>query len=356
MPVYLGDKKVSIFAGAGAAKMQEKTVTPTENQQAVTPDTGYDGLTKVTVGAVSSTYIGSKVTKKSAQTYTPGTSYQTIGSGQYLSGTQTIKGDSNLVGSNILSGKSIFGVPGSVVVQKYYTGSSTPSSSLGNNGDLYLQTGGYCMASVTLTPTGYDGQRSSYISVDASYPLSNGLTSSSSDTFTVLNLNKGGGAVSKLAVKFDMSAIPTDAKVNSISCKIKARISNASPYILSGVAQLYCGTAGLSGEIELGTSPVAQTFNDTGWWDRESLDDLILLITCTRGSLSANNNHTLRFYGADLTVDYTGGSTGPTEQLMLKQNGVWGAVSKVYKKVNGLWVEQSDLAGLFDTQTNYVKG
>lgn len=41
---------------------------------------------------------------------------------------------------------------------------------------------------------------------------------------------------------------------------------------------------------------------------------------------------------------------------MLKQNGAWGAVSKVYKKVNGLWVEQSDLAGLFDTQTNYVKG
>ena len=212
------------------------------------------------------------------------------------------------------------------------------------------------MASVTLTPTGYDGQRSSYISVDASYPLSNGLASSSSDTFTVLNLNKGGGAVSKLAVKFDMSAIPTDAKVNSISCKMKARISNASPYILSGVAQLYCGTAVLSGEIELGTSPVAQTFNDTGWLDRESLDDLILLITCTRGSLYANNSQTLRFYGADLTVDYTGGSTGPTEQLMMKQNGAWGTVSKVYKKVNGLWVEQSDLASLFDTQTNYVKG
>lgn len=142
MPVYLGDKKVSIFAGAGAAKMQEKTATPTESQQTVTPDTGYDGLTKVTVGAVSSTYIGSKVTKKSAQTYTPGTSDQTIGSGQYLSETQTIKGDSNLVGSNILSGKTIFGVPGSVVIQRYYTGSSEPSSSTGSNGDLYLQTGG----------------------------------------------------------------------------------------------------------------------------------------------------------------------------------------------------------------------
>ena len=211
------------------------------------------------------------------------------------------------------------------------------------------------MASVTLVPTGYDGQRSSYSSVDASYPLSNGLTSSSSNTFTVLNLNKGSGAVSKLAIKFDMSKIPTDAKINSISCKIKAKISNAYSYILQGVAQLYCGTSGLSGEIELGTSEVAQTFNDTGWWDRESLDELVLLITCTRGSLSANNSQTLRFYGADLTVDYTsGGSTGPV--LSTKVNGSWVNVSKVYKKINGSWVEQSDLAGLFNTNTNYVKG
>lgn len=30
-------------------------------------------------------------------------------------------------------------VAGSMVVQNYYTGSSAPSSSLGNDGDLYLQ-------------------------------------------------------------------------------------------------------------------------------------------------------------------------------------------------------------------------
>ena len=171
----------------------------------------------------------------------------------------------------------------------------------------------------------------------------------------MLNLNTGGGAVSKLAVKFDMSKIPTNAKINSISCTMKARISNASPYILSGVAQLYCGTSGLSGEIELGADPVAQTFNDTGWWDRESLNELILLITCTRGPISASKSQTLRFYGADLTVNYTGGgSSGPV--LSTKVNGSWVNVSKVYKKVNDIWVEQSDIANLFSTNTNYVKG
>lgn len=93
--------------------LQSKSVTPSESEQTVSPDGGYDGLSSVTVGAVSNTYIGSGVTKKSAQTYTPGTADQTIAAGQYLSGAQTIKGDANLVAGNIKSGVSIFGVTGS---------------------------------------------------------------------------------------------------------------------------------------------------------------------------------------------------------------------------------------------------
>lgn len=49
---------------------------------------------------------------KSAATITPGTSNQTIAAGTYLTGTQTIKGDANLVADNIKSGVSIFGVTG----------------------------------------------------------------------------------------------------------------------------------------------------------------------------------------------------------------------------------------------------
>lgn len=109
--------------------LQSKSVTPSESAQTVTPDDGYDGLSSVEVGAVSSTYIGSGVTKKAAATYTPGTADQTIASGQYLSGAQTIKGDANLLATNIKSGVSIFGVAGS------YTGSS------GSTGGLVMKTG-----------------------------------------------------------------------------------------------------------------------------------------------------------------------------------------------------------------------
>lgn len=52
------------------------------------------------------------IADQAAQTITPGTTDQTIASGKYLTGTQTILGDANLVASNIASGVTIFGVSG----------------------------------------------------------------------------------------------------------------------------------------------------------------------------------------------------------------------------------------------------
>ena len=52
--------------------------------------------------------------------------------------------DTTAAASDVVSGKyfhTASGVKtqGTLVVQKYYTGSSAPSSSLGNNGDIYFQ-------------------------------------------------------------------------------------------------------------------------------------------------------------------------------------------------------------------------
>lgn len=126
MGVYLGSTQVDmqggfVTGGASGASFQSKTVSPSESAQTVKADNGYDGLSQVTVNAVSKTYVGSGVTKKSAATYTPGTSDQSIASGQYLNGTQTIKGDSNLTAANIKSGVKIFNVTGS------YAGSGSSS-------------------------------------------------------------------------------------------------------------------------------------------------------------------------------------------------------------------------------------
>lgn len=104
--------------------LQAKTnISPSESSQTIYPDTGYYGLSSVQINAIANNYIGSAVTRKAAATYTPGTSNQTIAAGQYLSGVQTISGDSNLVSSNIKSGVSIFGITGS------YSGPTVPNAS-----------------------------------------------------------------------------------------------------------------------------------------------------------------------------------------------------------------------------------
>ena len=77
---------------------------------------------------------GSKITgsmqSKSAQTYTPTTTDQTISSGQYLGGAQTIKGDTNLVAGNIKKDVQLFGITGT------YEGSGGGGTSVWEEVDL----------------------------------------------------------------------------------------------------------------------------------------------------------------------------------------------------------------------------
>ena len=90
--------------------------------------------------------ITGSIPSKGATTYTPGTSNQTIASGQYLSGVQTIKGDSNLVASNIAKGKSIFGISGT------YTSDATATAADIKSGKTAYVNG----SKVTGTNTGGD--------------------------------------------------------------------------------------------------------------------------------------------------------------------------------------------------------
>lgn len=179
MGVYLGSDAVDmhggfVTGGASGVKLQSKTVTPSENTQTVNPDSSYDALSSVTVEAISNTYIGSSVTKKSAATYTPGTSDQNIASGQYLNGTQTIKGDSNLTAANIKSGVKIFNV----------TGSYTGSSSGGNTPNLQTKTVTPSESTQTVSPdSGYDGLSKVTVNAISSTYIGSDVTKKSAATY-----------------------------------------------------------------------------------------------------------------------------------------------------------------------------
>lgn len=105
------------YYGAAATKTIPNASTPTIDSRSVdssgyvTVDIEIDNGGYIAAGTYSAT-DSVPLPIQAAQTITPGTTNQTIASGKYLTGAQTILGDADLVASNIKKDVSIFGVTG----------------------------------------------------------------------------------------------------------------------------------------------------------------------------------------------------------------------------------------------------
>ena len=65
--------------------LRSESVTPTESSQTITPGSGYDGLSEVTVGAISSTYVGSEIDRRTSSDLTASGATVTVPEGYYAS-------------------------------------------------------------------------------------------------------------------------------------------------------------------------------------------------------------------------------------------------------------------------------
>ena len=106
-PATISGTSATVSTGTNTLTLSKTvSVTPSVTAGYVASGTAGDSAVSLTAS----------VTTKAAATITPGTSNQTIASGTYLTGAQTISGDADLVAANIVYGKNIFGVDGSAQI------------------------------------------------------------------------------------------------------------------------------------------------------------------------------------------------------------------------------------------------
>ena len=163
------------------------------------------------------------------------------------------------------------------------------------------------MSDLVVYPSSYDSTNHSYDSVNSSYPLSNVVGKSSSNTtYAQWNLKRGSHAETYVFYLFDLSEIPSNATIDSVSCTAKAYISNTSIFrISSRTIQMYCGTNTPKGSASTVSSSESEITLDCGSWTREELNDCRIRIYAKRESFSTSSSIYNRFYGATLTVTYT---------------------------------------------------
>lgn len=103
------DITINVEGGGSAEAVEQAIPTISVSSSGLVTASSTQRAGCVSGGTTSAT---KQLPTQGAQTFTPGTTNKTIESGKYLTGVQTIKGDSNLVANNIRSGVSIFGVSG----------------------------------------------------------------------------------------------------------------------------------------------------------------------------------------------------------------------------------------------------
>lgn len=186
------------------------------------------------------------------------------------------------------------------------------------------------------------------------------------------NMYASSGSTGYAEYSFDFSDIPSGAVIEDIEVRCYGHRENAT-IDSTHVSQcaLYRNGSAVSEAVDFpSTSNSIITLEPNSLPTRAELDDykvrhfvgyyggLVLGIsfevTYSTGSGVTHYTYTYTVSG-DATIAVTIGSSAQP-QLSVKENGSWKNVVKAYKKVNGSWVEQSDITTVFNSSTNYLKG
>lgn len=185
------------------------------------------------------------------------------------------------------------------------------------------------------------------------------------------NMYASSGSTGYAQYSFDFSGIPSNATIEDVEVRCHGHRESStisSTYVSQCV--LYNGSTAASEEVDFpSTSASIITLTPTTMPTRAQLDDytvrhyvgyygglvtgISFVVTYSVGTGIDHYTYTYIVSG-DATINVVIGSQG--DVFIWARDPDWQKFTKAWKKVNGTWIQQSDLTTVFQTGVNYVKG
>lgn len=164
--------------------------------------------------------------------------------------------------------------------------------------------GGPVQHTITVHPSGYDTEHHSYYGFTN---VSNAYDSGEDNDYATITLTRGSGAETYVYFTFDLSSIPQNATIDSITLTAYAQVTTTVGSRLgTRVLQVCRGTDAVgTATSNMTTGKKAYTMDVGSGWTAANINDLTLKVDVFRGTQSTSTNYYCYFYGATLTITYT---------------------------------------------------